>query len=79
MVHAAQNKRMYTSEFQKKQTSEACSGELNNFSILNDIKVVKIREMYKNGTTQSCLALIYGVNYATIHYIVKNKTWKHLL
>lgn len=46
---------------------------------LNDKKVIKIRELYKNGFTQKELSHKYGVGQDNISRIVNGLYWKHTL
>jgi DNA-directed RNA polymerase specialized sigma subunit len=69
---------MYTSEYQKKQTSKANSGVKSHLSKLNDEKVREIRCLYKQGYTQKRIGEIYKLKRSTIGYVVTNKTWKHV-
>lgn len=48
-------------------------------TILNDQKVLAIRKAFDEGSSSATLSEEYGVAYATIHSIVKGRTWKHLL
>jgi DNA-binding XRE family transcriptional regulator len=55
-------------------------GEHNGASKLKDGDVIQIRELYNNQNyTTIKLGKMYGVNRATISYIVNNKTYTHLL
>jgi len=55
-------------------------GEKNSSAKLTDKKVKKIRSMYGNRRhTQRELGIIFKVNQATIHDIVNNIGWQHLL
>ena len=47
--------------------------------LLTEEQVIEIRKQYKNGATQKDLSVQYGVGWSTIHNIVFNLTWKHLL
>lgn len=55
------------------------TGSKNSKAILTEEKVIEIRKQYKNGATQKDLSVQYGVGWSTIHNIVFNLTWKHLL
>lgn len=55
------------------------TGSKNGRSNLTDEKVIEIRRLYKNGATQKELSIEYNVGWSTIHNIVFNLTWKHLL
>ena len=55
------------------------TGSKNGRANLTDEQVIKIRQLYKDGITQKELSVIYGVGWSTIHNIVFNLTWKHLL
>ena len=48
-------------------------------SQLNEETVKYIRELYSRGKhTQAEIARLTGINYATIHYVVRNKTWRRV-
>ena len=57
----------------------ARTGSKNSKAILTEEQVIEIRKQYKNGATQKDLSVQYGVGWSTIHNIVFNLTWKHLL
>ncbi len=46
---------------------------------LNENQVLEIRKLFKKGMNQAELSKKYKVHNVTIHYIVKNKTWKHII
>jgi len=52
-------------------------GEDHNLAKLNWENVRKIRSMWKDGThTKSELAIMFGVHYATVQDVIKNRHWK---
>lgn len=54
-------------------------GTNNNKAVLNEKKVVKIREEYQSGNcSQKYLSKKWGVSKSTIAQIVNYKTWKHV-
>jgi len=54
-------------------------GEQCHWSKLTKSKVLKIRDMYKNGNySYRQLAKTYNVNFSTIGKIVNRVTWKHI-
>lgn len=53
-------------------------GELAAHAKLNENEVIWIRIKYSDGATLAALAKEYGVHTATIHRIIKRKTWKHV-
>ena len=54
-------------------------GSKNGRANLTDEQVIEIRRLYKEGMTQKELSVKYNVGWSTIHNIVFNLTWKHLL
>lgn len=54
-------------------------GENNPKHKLTETQVREIRRLYSEGTTQKELANRFKVGWSTIHNIVHNLTWKHLL
>ena len=54
-------------------------GSKNGRANLTDEQVIEIRRLYKEGVTQKELSVKYNVGWSTIHNIVFNLTWKHLL
>lgn len=55
--------------------SEALRGENNKQSVLTWEGVAKIRELYEGGTKQAELCRMFECAPATIHNVVKGKTW----
>ena len=54
-------------------------GERCPRAVLRADQVIAIREAYgAGGHTLKALAAKYGVNFTTIHGIVRNKTWQHI-
>ena len=54
-------------------------GSRHHSAILNESKVVKIRELHKAGiSTRENMAKKYGVAKATINAIISRKTWNHV-
>lgn len=54
-------------------------GEKNWHAKLTDQSVVEIRRMHANGESIRSLAGRFGLVVSSVHRIVRNKTWKHLL
>ena len=54
-------------------------GERNNHNKLTTEQVLQIRELHAQGAVGRKLALEFGVTPSNIGYIVRGKTWKHLL
>ena len=54
------------------------TGELHGMSKLTETQVLSIRSMYRNGTSQKKLSLMYGVGQDQISRIVNKKSWSHL-
>jgi hypothetical protein len=55
-------------------------GAKNRHAVLSESDVVHIRTMYDGGHySTAAIARLYGVHQTTIWYIVKRKTWKHVL
>lgn len=58
----------------------APKGERSGPAILTEKEVVEIRGLYSKGNvTYAQLSDRYGVSWSTIGYIVRGKTWRHLL
>lgn len=55
----------------------APKGSRSGASKLTEDDILTIRSLSHNHT-QRYLAKLYDVNQATIHYILSNKTWKHI-
>lgn len=53
-------------------------GEQNNLAVLTADQVRDIRSRAAAGDLQREIAARYGINRATISYIVARKTWKHI-
>lgn len=53
-------------------------GEKSGAAKLTEEKVKEIRELYKNGYTQTQLSNLYDVKTSAISSIVLRKTWKHV-
>lgn len=47
-------------------------------SLLDEKKVIEIRERYANGETKKVLAQEFNVDKTTIHSVVKRYSWKHI-
>jgi len=52
------------------------TGEKSKNAKLTWVRVQRIREYFKIGVLRSELAIMFSVNWTTIDYIIKNKTWK---
>lgn len=71
---------VFTEENRKKHSSLGRQGEHNGRAKLTAADVVKIRELYKEGTTTSELYKAYPqVSKTSIRDIINGKTWKNLL
>lgn len=53
-------------------------GENNKASVLKNIDIIEIREMYSNGLSSVKISKIYNVSKTTILNIVNYKIWKHI-
>lgn len=53
-------------------------GEENASAILNDAKVVEIRNLYSGGESRQSLSARFGVTYGCIADIISNRSWRHL-
>ncbi len=54
-------------------------GENHHAAKLNDVKVLKMRELYSTGEySYSDLAVIFGVGYTQVQRIITGKRWGHL-
>jgi predicted XRE-type DNA-binding protein len=77
--HAVKNKRFYTSEFQKQQTSKANRGSNSKVSKLKEKQVVLIKKYLKlNKYTQKQIAEMFGTTTANVGAIKRNKSWVHI-
>jgi hypothetical protein len=47
-------------------------------AILTESQIPEIRARHQAGESLSAIAKDYGVNFRTIHLIVKNKIWRHV-
>jgi len=63
-----------------KGRSKGPAGTLHANAILSEKDVVDIRKLYQNeNITLAQLSQKFGVTLQSIHYIIKRKTWKHLV
>lgn len=46
---------------------------------LTEASVLEIRRLHAAGVTQAGIAEMFGVNQSNISYIVRGKTWRHVL
>ena len=53
-------------------------GEQRKESVLTDEKVKRIRRLKLLGFKQKSIARVFNVSIATVHKIIKGKTWKHV-
>lgn len=53
-------------------------GSFNGRAKLTEENVLKIRTMFKEGTSMQNLSKMYNVTVRCIHYAVRRKTWKHV-
>lgn len=60
------------------RTGLVCRGEDIAWSKLTEEQVKEIRQLYAAGAKQTHLASQFHVSIMNIHYIVTNKTWKHV-
>ena len=70
----------YDNNLSKRRTGHTTSvGSKNAMSRLNETKVKCIRDLYGTGQyTYEDLGKEFGVNQATIGYVIQRKTWKHI-
>lgn len=77
--HAVKNKRFYTSDYQKEQTSKANRGINSHLTKLKESQVVEIKiDLSKNKYTQKQIADKHGTTRANVGAIKRNKSWKHI-
>lgn len=67
-------KHAFSTGLQKPNLGENAGG-----SKLTNSLVAEIRKRYKLGSKLTHIAKDFGMSHTAIHYIVNNKTWKHLL
>ena len=79
MLHAYSIGLNRVSEYQKKQTSLANRGSNAKHAKLKEVDILPIREMKKNGISTRIIAQTYKVSMATIQYLLKGHTWKHVI
>jgi hypothetical protein len=53
-------------------------GSKKKTSVLNEQQVLKIRQLNKNGSTQTELAKRFGVSQPLISQIIRNELWQHV-
>ena len=53
-------------------------GEDKHNSKLNNLSVLKIREMASIGCSSYKISKLYNVSQAAVFYVIKRKTWKHI-
>lgn len=77
--HAVLNKRFYTSDYQKKQTSLANRGSKSHLTKLSEIDVLRIKiAINTKFYTQKEIAEIYNTTRGNISAISRGKSWKHI-
>lgn len=54
------------------------AGKANGNSVLNDTKVIEIKELIKEGLNNTEIAAEYGVTHSNISCIRRGKSWKHI-
>jgi uncharacterized protein YjcR len=54
-------------------------GEDNNSTSLTERDVRSIREMYAQGFLQNRIAEFYSISPSTVHRIVHQETWQHII
>jgi hypothetical protein len=57
---------------------KSSQGSNNGRAIVNEMDVLKIRELYENGTLRSEIAKVYGIGWTTVDHIVKRNTWTNV-
>jgi hypothetical protein len=77
--HAVVNKRFHSTQYQKQQAIKANSGTKSHLSILDDDKIREIRKLKLTGISNLNIGLKYNVNRETVGYILRGKTWKHVI
>jgi len=78
-THTDPDKRAYGDRNSSRKHPECLlRGEQSNLSVLTADAVRDIRKRAAGGEYQKSIAASYGVNRATISYIVARKTWKHI-
>jgi hypothetical protein len=60
------------------KTGTKVCGSAHPQSVLTETDVIRLRDMYQNGTRQVELVKIFGVNKTTIYKIVHRKKWTHV-
>ncbi|WP_368493194.1 HNH endonuclease [Deinococcus sp.] len=63
----------------RKNPAAAARGERNSAAILTEAEVLEIRRRAAEGETIYRLAKVFSVSKRTIQFIVRGKTWRHLL
>lgn len=61
-----------------RQIDAPMPGERNGRAILTEEKVIRAKELKRQGETYKSIAESMGVTISTIHKVVKGITWKHL-
>jgi plasmid maintenance system antidote protein VapI len=59
-------------------SSELVRGSSNTQAVLTEDQVLQIRNLSASGMTDTAIATQFGVNRASITYIVQGKTWTHV-
>lgn len=77
--HAYKNGLNYISDLQKKRTAEATQGSKSHMAVLTELDIPIIRKLKQSGLTNKIIAERYNCNRETIGYIIRGKTWKHVL
>ena len=78
MKHAASMGLMRSSDYHKIQTSLANRGSNAKHAKLKEEDVLPIRAMKKMGISTLVISEKYKVSRATIQYLLRGKTWKHV-
>lgn len=63
----------------RKKNSLNNRGSKNTWAVLDEEKVLMIREMKEDGCKAGELAIDFHVSIQTIYKILQGKTWKHIL
>ena len=53
-------------------------GETSPVAVLTEAKVLKLRQLLREGRTQKEVAAIIGVSKSAVKHVSKGRTWKHV-
>lgn len=80
MQHASKNGKLYSSDYQKKQTSLANRGEKSHLCKITEKEAMEIKIMIKEGVkTQKQISKEMNVTRSNISAIKRGKSWKHII